>query len=232
MHFNTFYHKNKRLLSAFWAFGSSLFSSFSSRTFAIAVEKASKTLRLSDERKMLETELFMLFTRYAWTKNCRVCLFRTISFISKMGKAYLMLLLYLDGRTKKLQENFKTLRFSRATNWRSKQSWQLADLLTNLWSHHSTKPQKRQRHNKFNDLFDLFKTLRARTIRKNHSRFMLSNDGAIKIQCVNLRSKILNNSSSCAKNVLISTSYESFKSSRIGWNLWFGSSHREFHATM
>lgn len=82
-----------------WAY----FPSFSSSYAAIVEEKASKTLSLSDERKCLKLNFFMLFTRYAWTKTAYCEQF----ILSRKKKSIFNALLYLDWKMKKLGKNLK-----------------------------------------------------------------------------------------------------------------------------
>jgi hypothetical protein len=63
---------------------------------AIAEEKASKTLPLSDERKMLETELFSCLPDMH-EKKLQSVLISNNFFYLENGKAYLMLCFILTG---------------------------------------------------------------------------------------------------------------------------------------
>ena len=107
MHFNTFYYKNKCLLSAFWAFGSSLFSSFTSGNCCDSRgKKQAKLFLYQMNEKCLKLNFLCCLPDMHEQKNCRVSLFRTISFILKTEKAYLMLWLILTTQKKEKKERF------------------------------------------------------------------------------------------------------------------------------
>lgn len=102
------------------AFGSSFFlASSSSCLDPIAASEwgeTSKLSTLSDEREMLETELFMLFTRYR--KNCRMCLFQTKSLLSSERRS----ISYLDGENSSWRFEWKTENL-KAFQWKFLSKW-------------------------------------------------------------------------------------------------------------